>query len=247
MDLTVNLENKNCLIIGAGHGIGLALVKNLLSKNINTYATYRDKEAASELLALKSSHLYIYETNPTSEDDIIKLSRDINVQLELIINSVGMLHTENISPEKTIKHFDVDTFLRVMKVNACVTPLIAKHFFSHLPKNKTSVLASLSAKIGSIEDNRVGGWHSYRASKAALNMLIKNIGIELERKKVPCHTLALHPGTTKTELSRPFINNTPYKLHTPDETAQNLLKIIENLPKEITTRFYAWDGALLPW
>jgi NAD(P)-dependent dehydrogenase (short-subunit alcohol dehydrogenase family) len=110
-----------------------------------------------------------------------------------------------------------------------------------------SVFATISAKVGSISDNRLGGWYAYRASKAALNMFIKNIAIEFARNKKKIILLSLHPGTTKTELSEPFTKNTKYQLHTPIETAKNLLSVIENKTLDDSGKFFSWDGEELPW
>ena len=118
---------------------------------------------------------------------------------------------------------------------------------SSFESKEDSCFASISAKVGSIEDNRIGGWYGYRSSKAALNMIKRTMAIEFKRSGCRCNLLAIHPGTTVTELSKPYIKNTQLKLHSPDETALNILRIIEDQPFEPEAQFMSWDGQTLPW
>lgn len=243
------------LIVGAGHGIGFGLVHTLLVKNSKTriMATYRKRENAEKLLSLQSEYkdrLEIIQIDATKESEICNLSNSIkekNIGLDLIVNCIGMLHNDDILPEKSLKDFNCEAFIEVMRVNSIVTPLLAKHFEKQLNNDVTSIFATISAKVGSIEDNRIGGWYSYRASKAALNMLIKTIAIEFTRKRKKCVVLAVHPGTTKTELSQPFIKRTTYKIHETHETASNILNVIENRDSHDTGKFLSWDAQELPW
>ncbi|MFG1492772.1 SDR family NAD(P)-dependent oxidoreductase [Halobacteriovorax sp. ZH4_bin.1] len=243
---------QNALIIGAGHGIGFGIVQNLLENysGIFVKATYRRKKSALDLLNLKKvfpNNLEVYQVDPSKEDHLKNLAQEnINNSFDLIINSVGFLHTENISPEKSLREFDPDTFLELIRVNAMITPLLAKYLEKNL-SSSPSLFATISAKVGSIEDNKIGGWYSYRASKAALNMLIKNIAIEFERKRKKCLVLAIHPGTTRTDLSEPFIERTSYIIHETHETASNILNIINNRELNETGKFLSWDGGEIPW
>lgn len=231
------------LIVGAGHGIGLEISKLLEERGVKkVIATYRNRDKAGELL---SSNITAIQVDPCQENEIEKLCSQVE-SVDLIINCVGMLYSEDIWPEKSLKYFDQASFLEIMRVNATVAPLLAKHFEKKLNK-QLSVFANISAKIGSIDDNRLGGWYSYRASKAALNMLVKNISIEFERNRRNCIVLAIHPGTTDTELSKPFAEHTSYKIHKPKQTAANILKIIEESKLEDSGSFYHWDGSLIKW
>lgn len=246
---------KNILLVGAGHGIGYSLVEKLLSyhENLNIYATYRIEKNAGTLFRLKDffeDRLHLYQLDPVLNSQVFELSvelKNLNIEFDCIINSVGMLHSEKITPEKSIKQFDSDSYMSVMKTNSIVTPLLAKHFEKFIVKNKASVFVSISAKVGSISDNRIGGWYSYRASKAALNMLVKGIAIEFERKRMNCIVMAIHPGTTNTELSSPFIKNTKYKIHSSEETAANIVKVITDKTMDDNGKFFSWDGEELPW
>jgi NAD(P)-dependent dehydrogenase (short-subunit alcohol dehydrogenase family) len=160
---------------------------------------------------------------------------------------VGLLHSNTIQPEKSIHRFDPANFLEIMRVNAIVTPLLGKHFLQRFNADTITAFLSISAKVGSIDDNKMGGWHSYRASKAALNMLVKNLAIECKRKYKNCIVLAIHPGTTKTDLSSPFIDRTAYKVHTPFETAENIMNILKSTTLNDTGSFYSWNGSKISW
>jgi len=246
---------QNVLIVGAGHGIGLSLVELILKNypHIQVFATYRLASKALKLFDLQKTYdnkLDLFEVDPTIESSYINISHKFNdhaIKLNLIVNCVGLLHNEIISPEKSLRSFNPDHFLEVMRVNTVVAPLIAKYFQEFWAKEATCVFVTLSAKVGSIEDNRLGGWYSYRASKAALNMLIKNISIEFFRKRNNCVVLALHPGTTETNLSTPFLANTSHKVHTPDETAKNLIEVISNTQISDSGKFLSWNGDEIVW
>ncbi|MDX1321189.1 MAG: SDR family NAD(P)-dependent oxidoreductase, partial [Oceanospirillum sp.] len=128
------------------------------------------------------------------------------------------------------------------------TLLLAQHFSSALKKSTRGIFAAVSAKVGSIEDNRLGGWYSYRASKAALNMALKTLSIEWQRSHKQLCVAALHPGTTDTGLSEPFQKNVPEgKLFTPEQTGHYLLNVLEQLTPEQTGSFFSWNGETLPW
>lgn len=132
---------------------------------------------------------------------------------------------------------------RVMAVNVIGPALVAKHFLPHLPREGKSIFAALSARVGSISDNSIGGWHSYRASKAALNMVLKNVAIETARKYKSAAVIGLHPGTVDTGLSAPFQSNVKDgKLFTSQQSAQYLLSVLNNANAESTGKIFAWDG-----
>jgi NAD(P)-dependent dehydrogenase (short-subunit alcohol dehydrogenase family) len=244
-------EAKNILIVGAGHGIGLALVEYFKDKDVNVFATYRLEHKAKDLLELSQTypHIKSIQLDPTIESEIETEIENIpSSSLDLVINCVGLLHTESITPEKSLRDFNPESFMEIMRVNALVTPLLAKHCHKLFNPNKACAFVSLSAKLGSISDNQMGGWYSYRASKAALNMLIKNIAIEFKRLRKKVIVLAIHPGTTKTALSEKYIQHTNYKIHTPQETALNILSVIDNQASEnFEAKFLSWDGTELSW
>lgn len=249
----LDLKNlSGALVVGAGHGIGFALVEALLRNHgvKNLVATYRRKELAGPLLKLAAEYpeLSVLECDPLEKrDKLVGLLRTRDISLQLLINACGLLHDQKLSPEKNLRQFNRDSFLRLMEVNALLTPLLLKDLVEFIPRGEDALVVALSAKVGSIEDNRLGGWYSYRASKAALNMLMKTAAIELKRTHKKLTLLSLHPGTTKTALSEPFLAGTSYQVHEPAATALNLLRVMEESDPAMSGGLYSWDGSKLPY
>lgn len=232
------------LIFGGNGGIGHAICRNLAqhSPDIEVHATYRNQQPTH-------SHETIiwHKLDVTDEAQLQLLANEIE-HLDWIINAVGLLHDEDHGPEKNLKSFDPDFYLKNIMNNAMPTMLIAKHFQSALKHSSQPKLATISAKVGSIKDNQLGGWYSYRSSKAALNMLLKTLSIEWGRTMPKACVLSLHPGTTDTELSKPFQANVPEgKLFEPDRVAADLIKIISEATSDISGSFLAYNGEELPW
>jgi NAD(P)-dependent dehydrogenase (short-subunit alcohol dehydrogenase family) len=164
-----------------------------------------------------------------------------------LIVATGLLHAEGVAPERSTAALNAAQLLRLYAINAVGPALIAKHFLPLLPRAEPSVFAALSARVGSIGDNRLGGWHSYRASKAALNMLIRTLAIELKRTRPHAILVGLHPGTVDTALSKPFQRGVPEgRLFTPDEAAGRLLAVVDGLGPDDSGAVFAWDGARIP-
>ncbi|UUX49662.1 SDR family NAD(P)-dependent oxidoreductase [Nisaea acidiphila] len=186
-----------------------------------------------------------------NEESISAAARRIGEEtdkLRLVIVATGMLHSqEGVFPEKSWRDLDPGTLETVFRINAVGPALVAKHFLPMLPRTGKSVFAALSARVGSISDNRLGGWHAYRASKAALNMLIRNFAIELARKAPEAACVGLHPGTVETELSEPFRSGLPAgQLVSPEHAAGRLLEVIDKIGAEDSGGVFAWDGARIP-
>ncbi len=161
----------------------------------------------------------------------------------LIIVATGELHADGKGPEKALKDLDPSWLAQVYAVNAVGPALVAKHFLPIMANTGHVVFAALSARIGSISDNHLGGWHGYRASKAALNMLIRNIAIEERRRNERAIVVALHPGTVDTNLSRPFQGNVqPGRLFTPERAAMQLLDVIEELKISDSGKLFDFEG-----
>ncbi|MBU3553466.1 SDR family oxidoreductase [Polynucleobacter sp. MWH-Post4-6-1] len=163
---------------------------------------------------------------------------------QLIINTIGVLHSADWMPEKRLDDLNAEQLIELMKMNA-IGPALTIRYFSKLLDPQNSIMVTLSAKVGSIEDNRLGGWYSYRASKAALNMLIKTASIELGRTKPNIALIAMHPGTVNSRLSKPFRGE---QIGRPAEDAvKDMFSVIENLQIEDSGSFVSYSGEKLPW
>lgn len=166
----------------------------------------------------------------------------------LVIVASGILHDGDHGPEKALRDLDPAWLARVYAVNAIGPALVAKHFLPIMPKAGRAVFAALSARVGSIGDNRLGGWHGYRASKAALNMLVRNLAIEERRRNDRAIVVALHPGTVDTALSRPFQGNVqPGRLFDPERAALQLLDVIEELKVADSGKLFDFEGNDVPF
>ena len=166
--------------------------------------------------------------------------------LHLLVCATGILQVAGRPPEKRLADLDAATMARAHAVNAIGPALWIKHFHRLLPLKQRGLLAVLSARVGSIGDNRLGGWYSYRASKAALNMLLRTAAIEVARQRPLAVLAALHPGTVQSKLSAPIIGNA--EASTPEAAARHLLAVLDALPAEgASGGFHAWDGAPIPW
>ncbi len=244
---------KTALVVGGGRGIGLGFVRGLLAANDidRVYATYRRLESATELLAITDSRLCCLQMDITDEVQIAAVIDRIKTEttaLHYVINSAGVLHEGELQPEKSLRHIDSERLLRYFQVNSVGAMLLFKQVQPLLKHQNRSILATISAKVGSIGDNHIGGWYGYRASKAALNMFIRTTAIEYKRTCPQAILVALHPGTTDTQLSLPFQRNVPpEKLFSVDRTVSQLLTVIDGLDASDSGEFFSWDGSRLPW
>jgi NAD(P)-dependent dehydrogenase (short-subunit alcohol dehydrogenase family) len=250
------INQGNVLIVGASQGIGLGFVRKLLQdgRSAKIYATYRRKVSADELLTLRSEYpekICCLEVDVTDEGQISQAAACIAEEvgkLHLVVNCAGLLHEGSIQPEKSLKQIDPEHLLRYFQVNSISSLLLAKHLLPLFRHGEKSVLAAISAKVGSIGDNQLGGWYGYRASKAALNMFMRNVAIEYRRTSPRTIVTMLHPGTTDTRLSQPFQKNvSAEKLFSVERTVTQLLEVIENLDEGDSGQFFSWDGSHLPW
>jgi NAD(P)-dependent dehydrogenase (short-subunit alcohol dehydrogenase family) len=244
---------KTALIVGGGQGIGLGFVRRLLAadKIERVYATYRRVESAVELLAIADPRLHCFQMDITDEAQIAAVITGIQSQTEAlhyVINSVGVLHEGEMQPEKSLRHINSEQLLRYFQVNSIGAMLLFKQVQPLLKHNARSILATISAKVGSIGDNQIGGWYGYRASKAALNMFIRTTAIEYKRTCPQAILVALHPGTTDTRLSLPFQRNVPpEKLFSVDRTVSQLLTVMDGLTPTDSGEFFSWDGSRIVW
>jgi NAD(P)-dependent dehydrogenase (short-subunit alcohol dehydrogenase family) len=233
------------VITGASGGIGAALVDRLAGRrNVDVVIATHHR---SKPPAIEHPNISWHQLDLTDEAAIRDWAAQVG-GIDWLINTAGMLHTAAQGPEKTIRHIDPAFFMQSMSINALPSLLLAKHLQAGFRHGRPAVFATVSAKVGSIEDNRLGGWYSYRASKAALNMCLKTLAIEWRRSLPNVVVAALHPGTTDTALSRPFQRNVPpAQLFTPEQTVTHLLKVLDNLEPAQSGQFLAFDGEQLPW
>jgi NAD(P)-dependent dehydrogenase (short-subunit alcohol dehydrogenase family) len=251
------IKQANILVVGASQGIGLGFVRSLLPQAHvqHIFATYRNRDTAGELLDLASQHgderLTCLQVDITIEENIASAVKEIQAlvkQLHLAIYCVGVLHDQNLTPEKSLRQINGSNLLTYFQVNSIGAVLLAKHLMPLFNKTEPSIFACISAKVGSIGDNHLGGWYGYRASKAALNMFLKTTAIEYSRRCPKTIVVALHPGTTDTQLSRPFQKNVPTEKLFPVEHTVNLLsQVISGLSLKDSGEFFSWDGTQLPW
>jgi NAD(P)-dependent dehydrogenase (short-subunit alcohol dehydrogenase family) len=238
-DLASFAPGLRALVFGAGGGIGAAFVTELGAhpRVAKVYAAARSAEAP-------------WQFDLTDEASIEAVAKAAAAEgpLDLVLVATGVLHSPTMRPEKTWRSLDAAALAEAFAINATGPALIAKHTLGLLRRDAKSVFACLSARVGSIEDNRLGGWHAYRASKAALNMLIRSSAVELQQRNPGALCVALHPGTVDTRLSQPFQGGVPSsKLFTPAMSARSLLGVLDRLTPADSGRLFAWDGQAIPF
>ena len=245
----------NTLVTGASSGIGLAIVRRLLeNRHVDcVFAVSRSatrSEALNSLYATFAGKLRLVDADITRESDLqcVAAATESIDALHLVVNAAGVLHGPGIAPEKSIEQASAENFERVFALNAFAPLLLAKTLLPKLCRKQPAIFASLSARVGSIGDNRAGGWYAYRASKAAQNQLLKTFSIEWKRRNPQGICLLLHPGTVDTPLSTPFQANVqPHKLFDSKMAADQLLRVIVGSTPADSGRFIAWDGTEVPW
>ncbi|MBP8203753.1 MAG: SDR family NAD(P)-dependent oxidoreductase [Pseudomonas sp.] len=249
-------EPAYAVVCGASRGIGLALTAQLLARAdiAEVWAIARHASQAPELLALAAQHgqrLHCLDVDVCDEQALAELASQLRAaipRLHLLLCTVGVLQQGAAKAEKGLAQLNLQGLLTTFQVNSFAPILLLKHLLPLLRGQHPCTVAALSARVGSISDNRLGGWYSYRASKAALNQLLHTASIELSRLNPNSCVLSLHPGTTDTELSKPFQGNVPAaQLFSPSYAAECLLAQVERHGPEQTGTFWGWDGQPIPW
>lgn len=226
-----DVTNKNSvLVIGANGAIGSALtdIYDPVSRVTRLTREYTDYQ----------------------ESSLAQLAKDFSSERRFrhIVCCIGTLHDSFVQPEKSFKQVNADFLQHYFYVNSILPMLLIKHFSPLLDKEQNSCFACLSAMVGSTQDNCLGGWYGYRASKAALNSLIKTSSIELRRNHKNAALIAIHPGTTIGDFSAPFAKNVePDKYYTPQQSAHRIKAVMESVKPEQTGSFFNWDGSIIPW
>lgn len=245
----------HALVTGASSGIGLAMVQALLDDAgvARVCAVSRRADESAGLQALRERHgerLVPVAADITTDAglDLIARAAASAEDLHLVVNCAGLLHGNGLRPEKSLATLDRESLTQVFALNAFAPVLLAKALLPLLRSGAPRVFASLSARVGSIGDNKLGGWYAYRASKAAQNQLLRTLAIEWRRTHPHATCVLLHPGTVDTPLSRPFqANVAPEALFTPEQAARQLLDILARVTPADSGSFIAWDGNPVPW
>lgn len=224
-------DDLRVAVVGASGGIGAALARQLA-----------DAPNVADVIRLGRSNADV-PLDLLDEGAVAAAAQSVG-EVHVVICAAGLLHGDGVAPEKTWAALDAAAMARVFAVNAIGPALLAKHFLPLLAKGRPGAFAALSARVGSIGDNRLGGWVSYRASKAALNQVIRTFAVELARKRPEALIVGLHPGTVDTGLSKPFQRGRqPF---TPEQSARHLLGTLDGLTPDDSGGVFAWDGARLP-
>ena len=232
LTLTSFGSGYKALVIGASGAIGQAFCQ-LLRADAGCSSVRELSRASSPALDLEDPTSIAAAAAALAEEG----------PYQLILHAAGLLHRPGIAPEKSLAAIEADALQAVFQVNALGPALVLRHFLPLL--DRQGAMAMLSAKVGSIGDNRLGGWYAYRASKAALNMLIRTAAIELARSKPKARLLALHPGTVISPLSQPFRGAAAAR--PAEQAAAEMLRVIDSLGPEHSGSFHAYDGQQLPW
>lgn len=250
-------EPFSALVVGASGGLGAAWVERLKGQSgcAMVFASCRPAQqrqeggvgsVAAALAPVLPVSLDLED--PTSIESAVQAVRETLAQqglpaLRRVIVASGLLHAPGLAPEKSLRALEAAALHRLMAVNAIGPALLARQVLPLMPRQGRVVFAAVSARVGSISDNRLGGWYGYRASKAALNQFIRTLAIEWSRTAKESVCVALHPGTVDTELSRPFQGNVPEgRLFTPEQSVDHLEAVLHALGPEHSGRCFAWDG-----
>lgn len=241
------MNGQRAVIFGATGGIGSAVVGHLEESGrfSEIHAGGRNLPGHSRTSTLPFSF------DLTDEASIVQAAKTIGAAgpLDLAFVATGMLHNPGSRmPEKSSRALDGEAMAQIFAINTIGPAIVAKHFLPLMRRDERSVFALLSARVGSIGDNRLGGWHSYRASKAALNMLVRNFAIEFAARNPRGIVVAVHPGTVDTDLSRPFQRNVPEgSLFEPKQSAMHILAVLESLSPGDSGGLFAWNGERIPY
>lgn len=246
---------KQVLIAGISGAIGHALAVRLLEQDPgvsivglcrNPSAVAFSEEHAGRVLLIPWDAAESSSAPAAAEK--LKAVVPVEAGLDTVIYAAGILHGPGMTPEKRLEDLDTQAFTHAFAVNATGFAMLIQAVSPWLRHRQFKRIVAISAKVGSITDNGFGGWYAYRSSKAALNMLVRNLSIEVPRKHWPVACVALHPGTTLSPLSRPFTRSlAKLQVHEPEETADNILRILERLTENDNGTFLGWGGSVIRW
>lgn len=238
-------EGFSAVVVGASGGIGRALTQHLAALPHCGHVLAVCRSTPPEF----SGPVTTAQADVCDPDSLRKVVDHAQTPIHLLLYAVGILHgPDGMAPEKSLADVQAAHMQQAMAVNAIGALHCAQAFAPAMANNWESIMAFVSARVGSIADNRLGGWYAYRASKAALNQAVRTLAVEQARGRKGSICVALHPGTVDTELSQPFQRNVPEgKLFTPAQSANYLLTVVGGLSADDNGSFFAWDGQTIPW
>jgi len=246
VSLTTLPDGYRAAVFGAGGGIGGAITRSLCDDPRSAIVHAGARSPVVGLAAKAQEFRFDLENEASISAAAETITRD--GPLDLVIVATGLLHAEGVEPEKSWRALQADGLLRAFAVNAVGPALIAKHLLPRLARQGKAVFAALSARVGSISDNRLGGWHAYRAAKAALNMLVRTLSVELGRSHPQALCITLHPGTVDTALSAPYQRGvSPERLVTAEFAAGRLLRVVDGATSKQTGLMLDWSGSAIPF
>ena len=232
------MTNLNVAIFGCSGAIGKALCIEYINKpNIDNVIAYSRSGEEFENNLIKS-----IKVDYCNEQSLAEAASSLQIKLDIIIVAIGALD----NPEKSIRDLSAEKFLNMFNANTIPTALIAKYFLPCLYRDRITKFASISARVGSIQDNELGGWYSYRASKSALNMILKGLSIEQQRSNHDSIIFGLHPGTVDSKLSRPFQKKNK-EYFSPEFSAKKLVNVIDTKTVDDNGKIFAWDNTIIPY
>ena len=232
------MTNLNVAIFGCSGAIGKALCIEYINKpNIDNIIAYSRSGEEFENNIIKSIKI-----DYCNEQSLAEAASSLQIKLDIIVVAIGALD----NPEKSIRDLSAEKFLDMFNANTIPTALIAKYFLPCLYRDRITKFASISARVGSIQDNELGGWYSYRASKSALNMILKGLSIEQQRSNHDSIIFGLHPGTVDSKLSGPFQKKNK-EYFSPEFSAKKLVNVIDTKTVDDNGKIFAWDNTIIPY
>ncbi len=253
----MNPSPRHVFVAGASRGIGAGFARALAARDgvERLFVAARDPASSDAIAALTREHgdrIVPVTLDIAGEASVAAAAAAVGAhtdRLDWVVNTVGLLHEgDEMRPERKLDDVDAGNIQRSFAVNATGPLLLVKHLARFLPRRDACTVATISARVGSIGDNRLGGWYAYRAAKAAQNMLTKTLSIELARRYRKVRCVALHPGTVATDLSAPFRGNvSAERLFDVGQSVDYLLTVLDGLNDDDNGKFFAWDGQEIPW
>jgi NAD(P)-dependent dehydrogenase (short-subunit alcohol dehydrogenase family) len=241
--------NKNALVVGASGGIATKLVEMLIDSG-NYTTVYTVSRSELQTLHPQQQHEAFDTADENAVSEYLTKLRQAGVSLDYVVCATGVLHTSGqmtLKPEKRLEDMNTQQFAEYFRVNSVLPAIWLQKLVKAISKAGATIVF-FSARVGSISDNSLGGWYGYRASKAALNMLVKTAAIEYKRRMPNTVLVCYHPGTVDTSLSKPFQANVkPGKLFTTEFTCESLLSVTSNLSAEQSPYYLDWAGQKIPW